>query len=180
MRKHFVVAVLALAMAVPAVSHATDMTGKWGVGYFRPQAPVGIRWWASPKIGIDLGVGFDSFSPDKGSSTTAFNIDAGVPIVLHSMDTVHFFFRPGFTWSTDGQDESKGPKVTTFGVSGSLGAEYFFTPSFSIEAAHGIVYTSVNTKDNLATPHVDTTDSHFMSEAFGISDVGFHYYFGGK
>ena len=104
MKKHLVVAVLAFAISIPAVSHAMDMTGKWGVGYFRPEAPVGIRWWASPKVGVDVGVGFTNSNPDVGESNTTFLFDAGVPLVLHSGDNVHFFFRPGFYFTSSGFD----------------------------------------------------------------------------
>jgi outer membrane protein W len=68
------------------------------------------------------------------------------------------------------------PTSARSGVSGSLGAEYFFTKNFSIQAAHGLIYTSTEAKTG--TVKVKTTN--LTSEAFGVSNIGFHYYFGGK
>jgi len=181
MKKPFVIAVLAATMAIPAVSHAVDITGKWGLGYFRPEAPIGARIWAGDKVGIDLGVGFVNTSPDVGDGNTSYNIDLGLPYVIHNGDNVLFFLRPGLLSSSNGVDEDKGSNVTTYNISGSLGVEYFFTPSFSLQVAHGVYFESANTKNNTdPLNHIDRTDSEFASEPFGISNIGFHYYFGGE
>jgi hypothetical protein len=59
-------------------------------------------------------------------------------------------------------------------VSGSFGVEYFFTDRFSIQAAHGLVFKSVD-PDKAGGKYTE-----IVSEDFGLSNIGFHYYFGGK
>lgn len=180
MKKHLVAALLVVAMAVPAVSHAVDLTGKWGVGYFRPEAPIGVRIWTGDKMGIDLGAGFTSNSPDVGKSTTSYNFDLGLPYVIANTDNALFFLRPGFGYSSNGVDKGDGNAITMWNVAASLGVEYFFTPHFSAQVAHGVYYASENIKNNTGATNVDETNTSFASEAFGISNIGFHYYFGTK
>ena len=58
-------------------------------------------------------------------------------------------------------------------ISGSLGVEYFFTDRFSAQVAHGIFWAS-------SDPPTGDSVTSFATEDFGISSVGFHYYFGGS
>jgi opacity protein-like surface antigen len=184
MKKLLLTAVTLVALAAPAM--AVDLQGKYGLGYFRPEFPVGGRVWFSDQLGLDAGIGFLNFSPDQGDGQTAWGIDIGVPFVVTNTDNALFFVRPGVNIQDDGGDEDTSVgKETSFGVSGSLGVEYFFTPNFSIQAAHGIAWQSITTKadpdDDPTTPNsIDATDSFLGTEAFGISNIGFHWYFGGK
>ena len=182
MKKNLLMVAMLAALAVPAVSSAVEVKGTWGLGYVRPEFPIGARIWATEKVGVDLGVGFLNLSPDGGDSQTAIGFDAGLPYVVHSTDNAHFFVRPGVSFASDGGDDAtQDGKETQLWVSGTLGAEYFFTPNFSIQAAHGIVYKSIK---NEYTPtggnKTEVKLSTFGSEDFGISNIGFHYYFGGK
>ena len=156
-----------------------------GLGYFRPEAPIGFRYWASDKVGIDVGVGFDNVKPDKGTGSTSYLFDVGVPLVLKGGDNLHFFVRPGVAFSSNGgKDDATSfanAKVSSLFVSGSLGVEYFFSPAFSVQVAHGVLYQSQNVKyAPTVGPAIDETNTSFRSEDFGISNIGFHYYFGGK
>ena len=161
-------AVLLTVSAVPSFAGA----GQWGLGYFRPEAPVGGRVWFNDKVAGDLGVGFQSVSPDVGDSQSAFVFDVGVPFVVAEAGAAKFFVRPGYTYASDDQGGTNN-KTTQYWISGSLGVEYYFTDHFSVQAAHGVRYTSVDSDLNCKL----TT---FGSEAFGISNIGFHFYFGGK
>lgn len=194
MKKLLLTAVTLVALAAPAM--AVELQGKYGLGYVRPEFPVGGRVWFSDQLGLDAGIGFQNFSPDQGDGQTAWGIDIGVPVVVANTDNAIFFVRPGFSIADDGGDEDvvllspfdSGGKQTQFWVSGTLGAEYFFTPNFSIQAAHGLLYRSVTTKATIdddgvpggTTTKVDVTDSFIETEAFGISSIGFHWYFGGN
>lgn len=166
------------AIAILAVSAAPSFAAKgfYGLGYFRPEAPVGGRVWLTDKVAGDVGVGFSSVSPDGGKSQTGFVVDAGVPIVAAEAGTAKFFVRPGFTYASSPSPvlADADNKTTQFWVSGSFGVEYFMTERFSVQAAHGVVFKSVDPK--LA----GTKTTEFGSEAFGLSNIGFHYYFGGK
>ena len=171
LRKHLILAAALLALsAVP--SFATNA----GLGYFRPEAPVGGRVWFNEKTALDLGIGFNYNKPDGGDALTSYIFDAGVPFVVHESGAAKFFIRPGFTYASSSSPVVADPdnKVTQFWVSGSFGVEYFFTERFSIQAAHGVAYKAVDPK--LA----GTKSTAFETEDFGLSNIGFHYYFGGK
>jgi hypothetical protein len=192
----FAMAVLSLLAAMPSWA-AKDMTGMWGPGYFRSEFPVGARIWFTPKIAGDIGFGFSMESTDApgnilGKGSTTYGFELGLPFVLHSTDNALFFIRPGLAYASAPNPftvTSGTPPVTKdyfdnresqMWVSGSLGAEYFFTERFSIEAAHGIVFKSFNPGSDAKDVLDAKTYSAIETEAFGISNIGFHYYFGGK
>lgn len=167
---------LAFALVVVSAAPSFAAKGTFGLGYFRPEAPVGGRIWFSEKLGVDLGVGFDDVSPDGGTSRNSFVFDAGVPIVAAEAGNAKFFFRPGITFASSPSPvpADADNKTSQTWVSGSAGVEYYFTDHFSLQAAHGIVYKSVD--PDLAGGKY----TELVSEDFGISSIGFHYYFGGQ
>jgi len=178
-------AVLAVSSVIAAPSHATDLKGKWGLGYQRELAPVGARFWLSPKVGLDLGVGFQSVSDDNsvvGEKGTSFAFDIGMPYVLASSGNTNFWIRPGVTFASvpndylDGVGNRVDNSASIFWVSGDLGVEHFFSDNFSLQAAHGVVFKDYDPGSDQA----GTKYSTFETEAFGISSIGFHYYFGGS
>ena len=71
-----------------------------------------------------------------------------------------FFVRPGYTYASDDQGGANN-KTTQYWISGSLGVEYYFTDHFSVQAAHGVRYTSVDSDQN-------GKYTTFDSEAFGL------------
>jgi hypothetical protein len=164
-----------LAVVIPASAFAKDMKGLWGPGYFRAEAPVGVRVWMSPTLGLDLGLGFSS-GDAGGEDLTDYTVDLGLPIVMASAGDANFFVRPGVLYTSD-EDDFGGTigvdATTTTAISASLGVEYFFTERFSVQAAHGVFWAS-------SEPPVGDSSSQFATEDFGISNIGFHYYFGGS
>lgn len=170
---------LLVAGVLLAISAVPSFANNFGLGYFRPEFPVGGRVWVSDKVAFDAGVGFTTLKTETGAVTNAdassFGFDLGMPYVVASTDKAKFFVRPGFSYAT-GKNKVTNTDVTAFWISGSLGAEYFLNDSFSIQAAHGLRYTSQ--EDKTGTVKVKTTT--VSSEAFGVSSIGFHYYFGGK
>jgi hypothetical protein len=183
MKRYSAFAAFALVAVLAAPSFAKDLAGLYGLGYVRPEAPVGGRVWLGNAIGLDAGVGFFSTDielPDDFNSTSAFAIDLGVPLVVHNADNTIFWVRPGFTYATENVEFlDSGSGTTTefspsqFWVSGTLGVEHFFGERFSLSAAHGVRFTSFDPD----TPGSDTI-TEFETEAFGVSNIGFHYYFG--
>lgn len=167
------VALAVIALASP--SFAKDVKGLVGLGYVRPEAPVGGRLWVSDQVGVDVGVGFSS-SDASGDNQMSFTVDAGVPLVVASSGDANFFVRPGFTFNQTPTPVTTDPdnKTTQFWISGTLGVEYFFTDRFSIQAGHGLAFKSVD-PDQAGEKYTEIT-----SEAFGVSSIGFHFYFGGK
>lgn len=167
--------IAAVLVAVSSTS-AFAAAGTYGLGYFRPEAPVGGRVWFSDKVAGDLGIGFRSISPDGGDSQSAFVLDAGLPLVAAESGNAKFFVRPGVTYASTptpvlGHTDNK---TTDLWISGSFGVEYYFTDRFSIQAAHGIVFKSVD-PDQAGGKYTE-----LASEDFGLSSIGFHFYFGGK
>src|SRR5580765_5280966 len=164
-------AMVVTACAAPAM--AAPAAGTWGLGYFRPQAPIGARMWFSPKVGGDFGFGFSSQSggAPAAPSTSSYTLDIGVPINVANAGNAYFQFRPGLAYSSD---DNGANTPTTMAISADLAVEYFFTDNFSLQVAHGLVWSSTDPD----VPGYDNVTG-FSSEEFGISNIGFHYYFGG-
>lgn len=169
-------ALFALALVAVSAAPAFAAAGQYGLGYFRPEAPVGGRVWFTDKVAGDVGIGFSSLSPENGDTQSGFVFDAGLPLVAAESGNAKFFVRPGVTYASapEATETDADNKRTELWVSGSFGVEYFFTDHFSVQAAHGVVFKSVD-PDKAGTKYTELT-----SEAFGLSNIGFHFYFGGK
>ncbi len=166
-------AVLVLAFAV--TSTAKDLTGRFGLGYYESDAPVGIRYWVNEKIGIDAGIGFqsiDGFMDADGDNTSATNVwfSFGIPYVVYPTERANFMFRPGVLFGIFDEDYFD-PK-TEITIQLHLVAEVFFGDNFSLEAAHGLNIL-------LQTPADDDADNlaHFGTVSGSITQLGFHFYF---
>ena len=174
--------VLVMAAATIGFSSAEsrDMKGKYGLGYFNSDAPVGGRIWVSPKLGVDVGVGFEAtdvmFEGTKESATSLW-FEAGFPYVVFSGERANFFVRPGVmfgslddrVYGTGGLDDT----WSLLAVSGTLGAELFFGENFSLEAGHGIKVSTMTPPDEIGSESM-TTISSFGAD---ITYFGFHFYF---
>lgn len=165
-RAVMIVGILGLMASLAAPVMAAK--GMWGPGYFDPNAPVGVRFWAAEKVAIDVGLGLEQqkFGDD---SALKFAFDAGVPFVIAGNNTTMFFVRPGILFISD--PINKDDAATTLWVRGSLGVEHFFSDRFSIQAAHGLYFENYD-------PGIKGSDSvtSFGTEGMGISSFGFHYY----
>jgi hypothetical protein len=163
---------------------AMDMTGKFALGYYRSDAPVAVRYWATDMVAVDAGVGLsikevpDPDATEEDATTNAFSFwfEAGVPIKVWDHERAHFFIRPGVLIGVldDREFGTGGIDETWTQVTGqlALGAEVFLTDNFSLDANHGfnLIYT---------TPPEDVGDSTFDVKTFGnsITNVGFRFYF---
>jgi hypothetical protein len=154
------------------------------LGFHDFDAPLGGRWWfGGQKVGLDLGVGFQSDPapsyPDEHLTSLAFA--AGIPIVLKSWRQVHVLFRPGFFYESS-QAQATSPPVPfdtesqkTIRVTGELEAEAFLLDNFSVSASHGIGW-------NQFDPGFGADkETSFGTLGKGFTEVGFHVYlFGGE
>ena len=191
MAKRVMILALALLFVIPAMSFAKDMTGKWGLGYFSNDAPVGARFWVNEKVGVDLGVGFsangyvvsEGAPPDVTYSTetaTSFWVDLGVPYVVFPSDRANFFVRPGVVFGIiDDMDPDLGTQTvdetwTQITVSLTPGAEVFFGEHFSLEAGHGIAL-DLTTPPDAINGGESTTDIRTFDAS--VTYLGFHFYF---
>ena len=186
----------AALLALPSVSSAqTDRSGKVAVGYFDPEAPLGIRYQVSPKLGLDLGFGFAQAEiGDDPTTVTAgdekknlqLHIEAGVPLTLIQRDHVNLFFRPGVLFRfvpTYNQPTVPDPyekkTETDTAVSLILGAEWFATDDLSLSVGHGLEVTSTKGVDanDLTTGEQESSSLINGMQALDITRIGFHFYF---
>ncbi len=184
MIKKTILAVVVVAMIIPATAMAKDLTGKFALGYYSSDAPVAIRYWATDKVAIDAGVGLslnevaDMTATDSTATTNAlsFWFEVGVPIKVWEYERSHFFVRPGILIGIlDDRVFGSGTLDETWTqINGqlALGAEVFLTDNFSLDATHGFnfIYT---------TPPEDLGDSTLDINTFGtsVTNVGFRFYF---
>ncbi|HKQ19740.1 MAG TPA: hypothetical protein VJW75_08340, partial [Candidatus Eisenbacteria bacterium] len=93
--KRILLALTVSLLALPSSSFAVDKTGHLAVGYFNPDAPLGIRYPISPKVGLDIGLGFDQdeISDDPTTATVGdekknlqLHVEAGVPLTIMSRE----------------------------------------------------------------------------------------------
>jgi len=105
---------LALGFFVFGSAWGVDKKGKFGLGFFNDDAPLGGRYWVTDKIGIDFGFGIDLRNvvdstvsinlaplkaPNPGKKTLSeIRLDGGVPFNVIQMEKVNFLIRPGFTY----------------------------------------------------------------------------------
>lgn len=184
MHKRISIAALALVLALPALASAKDMTGRFGLGYFTSDAPIGMRYWFSPKLGVDLGVGFSlidgvpafpATTPPTTETAMDFTIEAGLPYIIHSSEHANLFLRAGGVIGiTDDRLVAGGGSTdetwTTFDVLLGPGAEVFLGDNFSLEGTHGLLI-------NVVSPPVGDSQTNFGTVAGSVSELGFHYYF---
>lgn len=194
--KKLLIFTLAALLCAPAVSLAKDMTGKWGLGYFSSDAPVGGRIWLNEKIGLDIGVGFemrDQYVPNPNTtgpadaemkeSATSFWFEVGAPIVVMPTERANFFIRPGVVFAQL-DDRTYGTGVldsrwTQITLLATPGAEIFFGDNFSLTAGHGIAVDILSVPDEDGIPEYRRGESETTIRTFdaSVTYFGFHFYF---
>jgi len=183
-----ITAVLVVLMAVMATEAFAATHAKGALGFHRPNAPVGFRWWTSDKMAIDFGLGVEAdespdLESDDADATTHlihFAVDAGIPFVWKTWDKVHVLFRPGINWTSE-QDYITGPngpekdRSSTMKITAEFEGEVFLVENFSVSASHGICVRMVSPPgDGDSTMDFGTIGDQF-------TEVGFHMYiFGGE
>ena len=190
--KRLVIITAAIMLAIPMAGFGMDMEGKYGLGYFMSDAPVGGRFWATPQLGIDVGIGLESKTvwmvPVGGGdaekeSAMSLWFEIGFPYIVFPGDRANFFIRPGFqfaqlddrVYGSGGLDE----KWTVMQFTIAPGAEVFFGEHFSLEAAHGIAIEMLSYPDDEDAygSLAGESETNFYSFGAGVSYLGFHFYF---
>ena len=139
-------AVAALSVMFVMPSHATTLNGKWGPGYFRPEAPLGIRWWLNEKLGLDGAIGFTSDDASEtggpiSGSTPASRSCSRAWVTTRSSSSARVIRYASTPLPTGLEPDNK---QTSLGLTGTLGVEHFFTDRFSVQVAHGVIIDSVD------------------------------------
>lgn len=187
MKRILAFASVAMLLGVVA-AYAGD--AKTALGFHTTDAPIGIRTWLSPKVALDVGVGFtssdaktDAISGVPNSNTedkiSGFNVDAGVPYVFKSWDKVKFIGRPGVSFMSGSDEATAGTttvknKTSLFTVTAELEVEVNIADNVSVSASHGIGYGSRTDTPPGTAPK--TTTTAFDTFGNGWTMVGFHVY----
>jgi len=141
--------------------------GTYGLGWYSASAPVGGRYWVSPKIGLDIGLGF----ADKnvlGAQDSRFHLNLGAIFNVVETEKANFFIRPGLEMQTNARTDANGKAASKMIISADLGAEYFLTDHLSLSYGHGLQIEQVKGSDDLGISAL---------RALGADNLGFHFYF---
>lgn len=157
MRK-VLIAAIALSCIGAGSSFAAATKGSYALGFVNSEAPIGGRYMISEKMGIDAGIGFGDVE-DVGS---AFALDFGLPINMHSGENAQLQIRPGLTFSSSSSDVSSDLDDDSVTITGLIEFQVWLTNSLSVNAGHGL---SIET---------DPTVIEFF--AADVFKLGFHYW----
>lgn len=177
--KRFLGCVPILLVLLVSVASAQDAPEhpKGGVGFHNFEAPLGGRWWFSPKMAIDANLGIGSQDdPGTDESLSNFALDIGFVWALKSFDKMHLILRPGYFYQSDEEVIDNGPPVekdsnVLSSLSVELEAELFLTSHFSVSAASGIAFGSFDP----AGPA--DSFSAWQTTGSNWTTLGFHAYF---
>ena len=192
MVKRILMTAAVLLLAVPVISSAKDMKGRFGIGYVNREAPIGARYWFSNKIAADIGFGFetvrypDSMSNPKADKEAANSIwiQAGIPFVIYPTEKANLMinlsgqlgFQDDNLYSYNlgrHNDTISHHTFTRFSIRLAPTVEVWLTDHFSLEASHGVEFLIVD-------PYKDTkVDASYRVGSFAaqITELGFHFYF---
>ena len=182
-------------LALPSSSFAVDKTGHLAVGYFHPDAPLGIRYPISPKVALDIGFGFSQaeISDDPTTATAddekknlQLHIEAGIPLTIMDREAVNLFFRPGVLFRfipiynrDTAVDPYEKKSESETAISLILGAEWFPTSDLSLSVGTGLEIESSKgvSANDLTTGDLESSSSINGLQALDITRIGFHFYF---
>jgi len=183
--KRLTTAIGTALLVLPALASAKDMTGRMGLGFNLSDAPIGIRYWFSPNVGLDVGVGYES--KDLGSENASnFFAEAGLPYIVYGTEHANLFVRVGAQVGIIddrtvagglGLDDTRTQLDVTIGP----GAEVFLGDNFSLQASHGIGFRYTQLPSAYAdtpTPGAgEDTSLDFATFGNSVTELGFHFYF---
>jgi hypothetical protein len=173
MRKSlFLAGLVMMVMATPVL--AGPQAAQLAIGTTSASwTPVGIRYWASPQVGIDAEVGFWKLDPatDSGEKSSEVDLQIGIPINIWECSDVWVHFRPFFLLSAESFEDFGGQSVdgnTNFYFGAQLEAEFWLLECLSFSVWHGLVVESLDEGAG------DTTTFHL--EGASLGEAGFHWY----
>jgi opacity protein-like surface antigen len=194
MLKRFLAVAAFAAMLIPSSAFAVDHSKQWALGYFFDDAPIGVRYMMSPKLGLDAGLGynasegpdFSSSDPSATSTNGQFSFELGLQYNLVKTDRADFFVRPFFGMTTvpyyldNGTDPTTSESVTDTRFGAMLGAEWHATDNLSLSFGHGLGVTSghgVDAGDLRGAEPDASTSIQTVGLTTGASSIGFRWYF---
>jgi hypothetical protein len=179
MRKTFSLAAATLLL-VAGSALAGPTAGQFGLGTSDASTtPIGIRYWASEQVGIDVELGFWLFDVPSGSGQESSNIDLalGIPINVWECSDVWFHVKPfvvidlvSFEDVTSGGTTTSIDGLTNLYFGAALEMEAWLLECLSFSVSHGI---SIANMDG-GSGGESTTDIHSFGSSLG--NAGFHLY----
>lgn len=118
-------------------SFAGAEQGQFALGFVDDRAPIGGAVVLTPKIRLDVGLGFGD-TEDVGSH---FTLAGGLPIAVVDGDKCTLSIRPGLAFtsvSLDNVPAGVDDSDTSVEISGMLMVEYWLSNNLSVSAGHGI------------------------------------------
>jgi len=176
MRKSLFLAA-ALTLLVTGAAFAGRTAGQLGLGTSHVMdTPIGIRYWASNQVGIDVEVGFNYYDveTDSGDLKTVFRGQLGIPFNVWECSDVWFHVRPFFMIEALSYEDFNGTSIdglTNFAFGAQLEMEAWLLECLSFSVWHGVV---VQVNDGGSNGD-STTD--FMTAGESLGNAGFHLYF---
>ena len=156
-----------------STAFATDTTKRLGLGFVSSSSPIGLRYWFSPKIGLDVGFGvrIDDNAGGSGEKTTDWSVSGGLPINLITVgDRVNLHLLPWVQYTN--LDNVVGDSDSQFDIVVALEMEVFVTKDLSLSASHGVDFS-------LYSPAVGDSETDINTFGENVTEFGFHYYLPG-
>ncbi|NUN70365.1 MAG: hypothetical protein HUU02_11705 [Bacteroidetes bacterium] len=142
---HVLVAALLL---LSTVSFAQLTAGKLAITTDPTANSLGAAYALSENMRIDAGLSLLSVSPPSpAKSATAIGLSAGVKMYKPAVENVAYYYGGKFSFSTDGGD----PAVTALYLGVLAGAEYYFSPRFSLAGHANFGFQSAGAANKTTT-----------------------------
>jgi hypothetical protein len=139
MNRILLISVLTLLMATVGLSQLKK--GSYGIqtGVLGNSTTLGGVYNLQENLRLGVDLGFGSSSPSVGSSSSTFDIGAGIAYYLGTGDNLSTFVGGKIAF---GSTSVSGASSSSFGINGQFGAEYWFSPRLSLSGILQLGFSS--------------------------------------
>jgi hypothetical protein len=181
MRKTFFLAAATLLLVAGSAT-AGPQAGQLGLGTSDVEmTPIGIRYWASEQVGIDVELGFWLFDTEPASfaqESSVIDLGLAVPINVWECSDVWLHVKPfviidlvSYEDIDTGSGTASVDGLTNLYFGAAFEMEAWLLECLSFSVSHGIAII----KNDGGTGGSSTTDIHSWGNSLG--HAGFHLYF---
>jgi hypothetical protein len=183
------IAVLVASSVLAAAPAFAERTNSIGLGYRQTSAPIGVRWWLSPRIGVDVGFGVDAEKAQADVDTNddgvadvritdtlaGWTVNVGAPWPTWVGPNVRVLLRPGFEYHSEDDFDSflangSRVKLNSYAVTGEVEVELNVWDNLTMSASHGIEFrsTKLDVPGATSTWTAGTTGTDFFRLGFFV------------